>query len=147
MIERVEAKGGYVNFYVRFEDLAQPALEDAVARKESFGKGESKGVRMLLEHTSANPTGPLHVGRARNPIIGDTIARVLRMAGYDVVTEFYVNDVGRQKPGTMVPLDASIRIRGNPIPYVSRGGLKLVHALDEPKKIPVLLYYQGMLME
>ena len=96
MIERVEAKGGYVNFYVRFEDLAQAALEDAVARKEKFGKGEPKGVRILLEHTSANPTGPLHVGRARNPIIGDTVARILRMAGYDVTTEFYVNDVGRQ---------------------------------------------------
>jgi arginyl-tRNA synthetase len=58
--------------------------------------GEPKGVRILLEHTSANPTGPLHVGRARNPIIGDTVARILRMAGYDVTTEFYVNDVGRQ---------------------------------------------------
>jgi arginyl-tRNA synthetase len=96
MIERVEAKGGYVNFHVRFEDLAQAALEDAVARKDEFGKGEPRGVRILLEHTSANPTGPLHVGRARNPIIGDTVARILRMAGYDVTTEFYVNDVGRQ---------------------------------------------------
>lgn len=96
MMERVEAKGGYVNFYVRFEDLAQVALEDAVGRKDGFGKGDSRGVRILLEHTSANPTGPLHVGRARNPIIGDTIARVLRMAGYDLTTEFYVNDVGRQ---------------------------------------------------
>jgi len=96
MIERIEAKGGYVNFHVRFEDLAQVALEDAVARKDEFGKGEPKGVRILLEHTSANPTGPLHVGRARNPIIGDTVARILRMAGYDVTTEFYVNDVGRQ---------------------------------------------------
>ncbi len=96
MIERVEAKGGYVNFHVRFDDLAQAALEDAVARKDEFGKGEPKGVRILLEHTSANPTGPLHVGRARNPIIGDTVARILRMAGYGVTTEFYVNDVGRQ---------------------------------------------------
>jgi len=96
MIDRVEAKGGYVNFHVRFEDLAQSALEDAVARRDRFGMGEPKGVRILLEHTSANPTGPLHVGRARNPIIGDTVARILRMAGYDVTTEFYVNDVGRQ---------------------------------------------------
>ena len=96
MVERVEAKGGYVNFHVRFEDLAQAALEDAVARKERFGAGDPKGVRTLLEHTSANPTGPLHVGRARNPIIGDTIARILRMAGHDLTTEFYVNDVGRQ---------------------------------------------------
>ena len=96
MVERVAAKGGYVNFHVRFEDLAQAALEDAVARKERFGAGDPKGVRTLLEHTSANPTGPLHVGRARNPIIGDTIARILRMAGHDLTTEFYVNDVGRQ---------------------------------------------------
>ena len=96
MVERVEAKGGYVNFHVRFEDLAQTALEDAVGRKKDFGKGEPRDIRILLEHTSANPTGPLHVGRARNPVIGDTIARILRMAGYDVTTEFYVNDVGRQ---------------------------------------------------
>jgi arginyl-tRNA synthetase len=96
MVERVEAKGGYVNFHVRFEDLAQAALEDAVAQKDRFGAGGPKGVKILLEHTSANPTGPLHVGRARNPIIGDTIARILRFSGYDVTTEFYVNDVGRQ---------------------------------------------------
>lgn len=96
MIEKVEARGGYVNFHVRTEDLAQAVLEEAVSRKEAYGGGETKGVRILLEHTSANPTGPLHVGRARNPIIGDTLARVLRMAGYDVTTEFYVNDVGRQ---------------------------------------------------
>ncbi len=43
-----------------------------------------------------NPTGPIHVGRARNPMIGDTLARILRLAGYDVTTEFYVNDMGRQ---------------------------------------------------
>lgn len=42
-----------------------------------------------------------------------------------------VNEQGRQKPGTMIPLDAAIRVRGNPIPYVSRGGMKLVHALEE----------------
>ncbi len=96
MLERVEAKGGYVNFHVRFEDLAQATLEDAVARKDAFGRGAPKRERILLEHTSANPTGPLHVGRARNPIIGDTVARILRMAGHDVTTEFYVNDVGRQ---------------------------------------------------
>ena len=96
MIEKVEAKGGYVNFHVRSEDLAQAVLEEAVSRKGAYGGGEPKGVRILLEHTSANPTGPLHVGRARNPVIGDTVARILRMAGYDVTTEFYVNDVGRQ---------------------------------------------------
>ncbi|MCJ7562263.1 MAG: arginine--tRNA ligase [Thermoplasmata archaeon] len=96
LIEKVEANGGYVNFHVGYDGLAQSVLEDALARKDRYGAGEPKKEKILLEHTSANPTGPLHVGRARNPIIGDTLARVMRMAGYDVSTEFYVNDVGRQ---------------------------------------------------
>jgi len=96
MIEKVETKGGYVNFHVKFEQLAQGAIGEALAKKQRFGTGGPKPGRILLEHTSANPTGPLHVGRARNPIIGDTVARILRLAGHDVTTEFYVNDVGRQ---------------------------------------------------
>lgn len=97
LIERVEAKGGYVNFTVSFDKLAQKALDEALSKKERFGTPDKKkGARVLLEHTSVNPTGPIHVGRARNPIIGDTLARILRQAGYDVTTEFYVNDVGRQ---------------------------------------------------
>lgn len=97
MIERVEAKGGYVNFTVSFDRMAQGTIDKALAKKERFGTpDERKGVKVLLEHTSVNPTGPIHVGRARNPIIGDTLARILRHAGYDVTTEFYVNDVGRQ---------------------------------------------------
>ena len=47
-------------------------------------------------HTSANPTGPFHMGRARNPIIGDSVARLLNYYGHDVDTEYYVNDTGRQ---------------------------------------------------
>ncbi len=95
-IEKAEAAGGYVNFHVRFEELARNTVLDAVEAKEFYGSGDDKKVRVLLEHTSANPTGPLHVGRARNPIIGDTMGRLLRRAGYAVTTEFYVNDVGRQ---------------------------------------------------
>ncbi len=96
MIERIEAKGGYVNFFLRLADMAQTVLDDALSKKERYGAGAPKGTRILLEHTSVNPTGPIHVGRARNPIIGDTLARILRHAGYAVTTEFYVNDVGRQ---------------------------------------------------
>jgi arginyl-tRNA synthetase len=97
MIEMVEAKAGYVNFTVSFDELARATLETALEKKGRFGTPDrKKGVRILLEHTSVNPTGPIHVGRARNPIIGDTLARILRQAGYEVTTEFYVNDVGRQ---------------------------------------------------
>jgi arginyl-tRNA synthetase len=97
MIEKIEPKGGYVNFTVRFDKLAHGALATALAEKEKFGISEHKReTKILVEHTSVNPTGPIHVGRARNPIIGDTLARILRQAGYNVTTEFYVNDVGRQ---------------------------------------------------
>jgi arginyl-tRNA synthetase len=96
MMEKVETKGGYVNFHVRFDMLAGGTLERVLSSKGQYGSGEPRGVKILLEHTSVNPTGPIHIGRARNPIIGDTIARIMRLAGYDVTTEFYVNDVGRQ---------------------------------------------------
>jgi len=96
MIERVESSGGYVNFHVSFDKLADWAIKDALLEKKNYGSGEPKNTKILLEHTSVNPTGPIHVGRARNPIIGDTLARILRLAGYPVTTEFYVNDVGRQ---------------------------------------------------
>jgi len=95
-IEKVDAKGGYVNFTVKFADLAQASLRKVLSEKEKYGRGEGKTARILLEHTSVNPTGPIHVGRARNPIIGDTLARIIRQAGYQVTTEFYVNDSGRQ---------------------------------------------------
>ena len=97
MMSSVEVKGGYVNFTASFDRLAQETLEAALSKKDGYGSPDSpKGVKVLVEHTSVNPTGPIHVGRARNPIIGDTLARILRLAGYDVVTEYYVNDVGRQ---------------------------------------------------
>ena len=50
----------------------------------------------MLEHTSANPNGPLHVGHIRNSIIGDTLARAFRKAGYPLEVQYYVNDMGRQ---------------------------------------------------
>ncbi|MGQ0536720.1 MAG: arginine--tRNA ligase [Methanobacteriota archaeon] len=92
----VSAEGPYVNVRIEPAVLAEKTLEAVRHWKGTYGHGEPNGVRLLLEHTSANPTGPLHVGRARNPIIGDTFGRILRAAGYDVRTEYYVNDVGRQ---------------------------------------------------
>ncbi|UCE92403.1 MAG: arginine--tRNA ligase [Methanobacteriota archaeon] len=95
-MERAEAVGGYVNIHARFDRLAERAFTAALSDGMEYGSGAPRGERVLLEHTSVNPTGPVHIGRARNPIIGDTIARIMRLAGYNVTTEFYVNDVGRQ---------------------------------------------------
>ena len=89
----VMAKGPYINFilgkaYVRgvVKDATQPG----------YGSLAKKTVRVVLEHTSANPNGPLHVGHIRNSIIGDTLARAFRKAGYGLEVQYYVNDMGRQ---------------------------------------------------
>ncbi len=91
--EKIGAVGPYVNFWIEPNKLARMTLE-AIENGEIFDFG-SKG-RMIVEHTSANPTGPLHVGRLRNSIIGDTMARILRRYGYDVEVHYFVNDVGKQ---------------------------------------------------
>ena len=66
------------------------------AVKPGYGNLEKKTTRVVLEHTSANPNGPLHVGHIRNSIIGDTLARAFRKAGYPLEVQYYVNDMGRQ---------------------------------------------------
>jgi arginyl-tRNA synthetase len=86
-------QGPYVNFLpsdTYYEETVETAQDD------EYGRLEPTGEDVVVEHTSANPTGPVHVGRARNPITGDAIARILDFAGNDVERHYYVNDAGRQ---------------------------------------------------
>ncbi len=92
-LESVTQAGPYINAH------PSPAYyRDTVdaARTDDYGQLADRDTSIVVEHTSANPTGPVHVGRARNPIIGDSLARLLDAAGYDVEVHYYVNDVGRQ---------------------------------------------------
>jgi arginyl-tRNA synthetase len=89
----VEAKGPYINFV--FGSAYVTAAVKA-ATQPGYGSLPAKDTRIVLEHTSANPNGPLHVGHIRNSIIGDTLARAFRKAGYRLEVEYYVNDMGRQ---------------------------------------------------
>jgi arginyl-tRNA synthetase len=92
-IESVSLAGPYVNFHpsqIYYDETL------AAASNGDFGRLDAKEETVVVEHTSANPTGPVHVGRARNPIIGDALANVLDFAGYDVSCHYYVNDAGRQ---------------------------------------------------
>ncbi|MGB9928985.1 MAG: arginine--tRNA ligase [Methanosarcina sp.] len=93
-VGEVKAAGPYINFYAGKDYLISTVIS-VLNEKEKFGCGAPKD-KILLEHTSANPNGPLHVGHIRNSIIGDTLARILRRAGYDVEVQYYVNDMGRQ---------------------------------------------------
>lgn len=95
-IARVEAARGFVNFHADPAWLAGATLRRIFAPGPGFGRAPDSGITVCVEHTSANPTGPFHMGRVRNGIIGDTAARVLRAAGHRVTTQYYVDDVGRQ---------------------------------------------------
>ena len=95
LIKEVRAVNGYLNFYLNYERLALPLIKKVKQLNEDYGKGNNRG-KIVLEHTSANPDGSLHIGHGRNAIIGDTLSRILRFAGYKVETQFYVNDMGKQ---------------------------------------------------
>ncbi len=89
----VDAKGPYINFHFGTAYVSE-SLKAAV--RPGYGSLPKKETRVVLEHTSANPNGPLHVGHIRNSIIGDTLARAFRKAGYRLEVQYYVNDMGRQ---------------------------------------------------
>ncbi|KLK88451.1 arginyl-tRNA synthetase [Methanoculleus sediminis] len=89
----VEATGPYVNF--RFGPaLLSEAVREAI--EPGYGGLPRRSGRVVLEHTSANPNGPLHVGHIRNTVIGDTLARAFRKAGHPLEVQYYLNDMGRQ---------------------------------------------------
>jgi arginyl-tRNA synthetase len=93
IFNRVENKGPYLNFYLDYKQFSKLLLSYV---DENYGTLENRSKKIILEHTSANPNGPLHIGHIRNAIIGDSLARVLRAAGFEVETQYYVNDMGRQ---------------------------------------------------
>jgi arginyl-tRNA synthetase len=96
-VAAVEVAGpGFVNFFLADEWL-QDQVDAILAAGPEFGQlslGHGKSVQ--VEFVSANPTGPLHVGAARNAALGDTIARLFAATGHTVQREYYINDAGSQ---------------------------------------------------
>lgn len=94
--EPLRAEGPYVNFRVDPAVFSETVMTSVGLMEDRYGTSPARTERILLEHTSVNPTGPLHVGRARNPFVGDSLGRLLRVAGYPVQREYLVNDIGKQ---------------------------------------------------
>tara|TARA_B110000263_G_scaffold203905_1_gene184017 strand:+ start:254 stop:1933 length:1680 start_codon:yes stop_codon:yes gene_type:complete len=94
LVMSAEPEKGYCNVVIDWNDIVINVINEI--KDNSYAKTKENTDKILVEHTSANPTGPFHMGRARNPIIGDSIARLLQYHGHDVATEYYVNDTGRQ---------------------------------------------------
>jgi len=96
-LERFEVAGpGFLNLFLHPRWFGA-ALREVLDAGEDFGAGGAiEPERILVEFVSANPTGPMHVGHARNAAYGDALARVLTLHGHEVAREFYVNDAGSQ---------------------------------------------------
>ncbi|MBS7626780.1 arginine--tRNA ligase [Candidatus Bathyarchaeota archaeon] len=98
LVKSVEAAGsGYLNFFLNYKKVNGLTLHSVRTLKESYGflKSESPD-SILVEHSSINPVHAIHVGQARNSILGDALCRMLRARGHHVQAHFYVNDAGRQ---------------------------------------------------
>ena len=96
-IASVEVAGpGFINFFIKPEILAS-VIGNILEQGDAYGSSNTgENAKVLVEYVSANPTGQLHVGHARGAAWGDSLTRILKFAGYDVLREFYVNDLGNQ---------------------------------------------------
>lgn len=97
LFDRVEVvKPGFLNLTVK-PTVWQEVLREIEAQGDRYGRNDSGGARrILVEYVSANPTGPLHVGHGRGAAVGQAVSNLLDAVGYDVVSEYYINDAGRQ---------------------------------------------------
>jgi arginyl-tRNA synthetase len=97
LLEKVTAADGYINFHVNFPKFSSLTLKSIRQQDTAYGfiKTE-KPLNIIVEHTSVNPLHPIHIGQARNPMIGDALARILTSRGHIVSRHYYIDDVGRQ---------------------------------------------------
>jgi len=91
------AGGGYINFHANFAELSNITIGSALALDAVYGYVKTETPeKIIVEHTSANPISPINIGKARNPVLGDALVRILTAQGHTVFRHFYVDDVGRQ---------------------------------------------------
>jgi arginyl-tRNA synthetase len=106
-VEKVEIAGpGFINVWTT-DDWLFDTVRTIASEGSQYGHAAPTGERIQVEFVSANPTGPLHVGHARNAVLGDAIARLLDVAGHSVEREYYFNDAG----GQMDRFGASVQAR------------------------------------
>ncbi|CAI1493919.1 Arginine--tRNA ligase [Thermococcus nautili] len=96
-IVEVKAVNGYINFYVDYSYFGRELVREILEKGSAYGESEiGRGKKVIVEHTSVNPTKPLHMGHARNAVLGDTMARIMRRLGYIVEVQNYIDDLGVQ---------------------------------------------------
>ena len=92
--EKVESVNGYLNLYFSQSDYSKRVLEEVLSQRDDFGRITKKNKRVMVEFSQPNTHKAFHVGHLRSAILGDTLARILDFAGYDVVRANYPGDMG-----------------------------------------------------
>lgn len=97
IISNISVLGPYLNFKVNTDNLGKEVIKEILSSKEKYGSTlEGINKSLLIEHTSINPNASPHIGRSRNSIIGDFLARLYTFNGYNVTKEYFINDIGKQ---------------------------------------------------
>ncbi len=122
-VERVEIAGpGFLNFYLKQAWTAQ-LLAHIVQAGESYGNLTTEDKEKIqIEYVSANPTGPLHVGHGRGAAVGSALTNLLRAAGYNVTSEYYINDAGNQMHNLALSVNARyLELFGQQVEFPENG--------------------------
>ena len=136
LFERIEIAGaGFMNFYLR-DDVIYHELKKIYDAGKNFGHLPCKNnVTIQVEYVSANPTGLLHVGHGRGAAAGSAIVNIMRAAGYNVESEYYINDAGNQMDMLAKSVNARyLQLNGQDIPF-PEDGYRGEDIIDTTKKI------------
>jgi len=137
-IDKIEIAGaGFMNFYLK-SDVIYSELKNIFDDLENFGQLPAKNNQQIqIEYVSANPTGLLHVGHGRGAAAGSAIVNILRAAGYNVESEYYINDAGNQMENLAKSVNARyLELLGKEVEF-PENGYHAVDIIDTTKKIIV----------
>jgi len=93
-ITHTEALKGYLNLYFSTDEYASRVLNTVLEEGESFGSGEKKNERVMVEFAQPNTHHSFHIGHARNTILGESLARIVEFAGFETIRATYPGDIG-----------------------------------------------------
>jgi len=136
LFDKIEIAGaGFMNFYLK-PDVIYRELKTIYEACEDFGHLPCKNnVKIQIEYVSANPTGLLHVGHGRGAAAGSAIVNIMRAAGYNVESEYYINDAGNQMDNLAKSVNARyLELLGQPVDFPEDGYLG-VDIIDTTKRI------------
>ena len=95
IFSKIDVVGPYVNFYLNYDKVCS-VIKDIINNKNYGSLNQGHNDALLIEHTSTNPNAEPHMGRCRNSLIGDFLARLFKFTGYDVERHYFINDLGKK---------------------------------------------------